>query len=466
MGLNVKDLIEGKIYISISSSNNGLIIFKANRNERLNICYYISFINVDTKSFILDGCFNTEKALQNIREATQDEIEWLEACEKANKYVDKPVKPEFIVGKWYKVTSGSGILNKPWYIKDNLTFCKTTEGSFGDEGYYAFTLIDISEIQQYLPENHIDRLPIKQSLKVGDKVKVLRRAERDEEGWNNTWMASMNDAIGKVFIIEEDNENKGFLLNHKSELNFPKHVLELVVESKSEYLKPEELVEGEWYILTTTSNSEFKALVKFKEIKNKSILYKGQYYNYNLGSKCGNNPQGLCSVDNIEELLPADPQEVLKYFPEEKINNKLTFEEALIECKKRYLIGTKFYGVNKTSPDGDFGQIHIIKGDNFVEYKKGIYKDKEAIAECNTSGILWYNGVFAEIVEESLSVVDKLKPLQEEKYNQIRENTYSALTSHKPKRTKLQLFEDLSSIVPEELVVLTVKSKINKNNKK
>lgn len=77
--------------------------------------------------------------------------------------------------KWYKITSGKLNLNKHWYVKfnemkgntigctdyinDSLKFKQVNDTNFGSVGDYTFTLIDLSEIQEYLPEGHIDKFP-------------------------------------------------------------------------------------------------------------------------------------------------------------------------------------------------------------------------------------------------------------------------------------------------------------------
>lgn len=492
MGLNVKDLIEGRVYyfdwISDTQTVNYISRYSTSKKVLLNI----SSRNFNNISYN----FWEDKPINNIREATQDEIDWLEACEKEGKFVDKPIgKKEFIVDKWYKSGSENYIKFKEITRSTTDTYNKVFGETISYKRYNSFDywastelekralnngpLEDLSEIQQYLPENHIDKI-------------------------------------------------------------------------KSEYLKPEELIEGCWYIVKT--GTPFEALFKFKKIKSDAILYDGDYYDYGSDLKLGNNTNGLCDVNSIKELKPASNEEVLKYFPDEKFsdeslkvgdwaiglsyahlgsicynngvkafkilfidynNNRFTyqhidnqgkswessdynfnlirkatnseipkmrFEEALIECKKRYPIGTKFHPLSRKYPNGDIYQTFTIEGNMFLEFKNSVYKSKEAIIENETSGILWYNGVFAEIVEEGnnlstikveaktvsselISVVDQLKDYTKEfNWEEIEiEVTLKAKEVSKPKKTRLQIFEEVIPIKVEEVVKLTVKSKINKN---
>lgn len=65
-------------------------------------------------------------------------------------------------------------------------------------------------------------------LKVGDKVRVLRKAKDHEMGWVNSWMEGMDKNVGRVLEIEKDNGRIGFILDNGLPLGHPFFVLELV----------------------------------------------------------------------------------------------------------------------------------------------------------------------------------------------------------------------------------------------
>ena len=70
----------------------------------------------------------------------------------------------------------------------------------------------------------------KPKFKVGDKVKVMR-ASTDEEYdlWKDSWMLSMNCAIGKIMTIKYVNPNGNLYPKYSFEeigLNFPEFVLQ------------------------------------------------------------------------------------------------------------------------------------------------------------------------------------------------------------------------------------------------
>lgn len=99
------------------------------------------------------------------------------------------------------------------------------------------------------------------------------------------------------------------------------------VVSKSEYLKPEDLIEGNWY----EGSDYYVWLFKFKKFDN-NIINIHKTVNTKNNSKFEGNYN--LSVENIK---PANLEEVYKYFP----------EELLEEAKKRYPIGTEFLSACK-----------------------------------------------------------------------------------------------------------------------
>lgn len=103
--------------------------------------------------------------------ATQEQIDHLDACIAAGKYVEAPKRPKFEVGKWYKNLDSS----EQWIGKFEKQYSNTID--FGgyefidNVGEYhkisslsylysknAIEITDLQEIQQYLPEGHPDRI--------------------------------------------------------------------------------------------------------------------------------------------------------------------------------------------------------------------------------------------------------------------------------------------------------------------
>lgn len=64
-------------------------------------------------------------------------------------------------------------------------------------------------------------------IKVGDTVKVLRKAEKGEDGWNNSWEPKMNKCIGKTFKVVRINDTD-IKSDCPREYGFPYFVLEKI----------------------------------------------------------------------------------------------------------------------------------------------------------------------------------------------------------------------------------------------
>lgn len=104
--------VKGKVYWSNSS------IFPKGNLWRFDSIKHTGFINVSSIILYNRTSFKQESGLndanwENLREATSDEIKWLEACEKAGKFISKEEvlnpKPKFEVGDWVHLTWNDGV---------------------------------------------------------------------------------------------------------------------------------------------------------------------------------------------------------------------------------------------------------------------------------------------------------------------------------------------------------------------
>ncbi len=66
------------------------------------------------------------------------------------------------------------------------------------------------------------------NLKVGDRVKVLRKAKDEELGWGNKWNPNMDSCVGSIYRVEDFNSRYG--IETDNNWNFPFFVLEKVEE--------------------------------------------------------------------------------------------------------------------------------------------------------------------------------------------------------------------------------------------
>ena len=83
--------------------------------------------------------------------------------------------------------------------------------------------------------DYIDRQN-KCGIKEGDRVRVIRSASDNENGWDCTWANAMDECIGEEFIVLKDRGESGFRLDTTEMLGvyyvFPYFVLELVTETE------------------------------------------------------------------------------------------------------------------------------------------------------------------------------------------------------------------------------------------
>jgi len=68
----------------------------------------------------------------------------------------------------------------------------------------------------------------KLEMKIGDKVTVTHKAKRDENGWHNSWVKTMDKQIGKVVTITRVDETKKEAFIEEDCYAYPLHVLEPV----------------------------------------------------------------------------------------------------------------------------------------------------------------------------------------------------------------------------------------------
>jgi hypothetical protein len=116
-----------------------------------------------------------------------------------------PVKEEFEVGKWYKYNNHIGKLKEitserlfraSEYIVDDYYY--NSEGNWGYPSSHKL-LTDLTEIQQYLPDGHVDKTWIP---KVGDWVVIIIPHN------NINWNPGMDRYVGKSFQLDKLTSSK------------------------------------------------------------------------------------------------------------------------------------------------------------------------------------------------------------------------------------------------------------------
>ena len=87
----------------------------------------------------------------------------------------------------------------------------------------------IEEIGEKSYEERQDEWLKANDIAGGDKVRIRRKAESHEDGWDNTWPALMDDDVGKVGFVVEDNGDKGIVVDTENgHWSYPYFVLEKV----------------------------------------------------------------------------------------------------------------------------------------------------------------------------------------------------------------------------------------------
>ncbi len=503
MGLNIKDLIVDKVYqTSLDGKNKSWRVFRLKKGTYGEILYKS---RVDLNNFNRNSIITTSKYLENIREATQDEIDWLKACEKEDKYVDKPVKKEFKKDDYYYIEDR---FEYCWLIKfiecnqDNniIAACISfntnsfySKGNWGNLNSIKSSRLATSEEKTWLDEciklnKYIPKDKIKTGFKKDDYIVLLLDInsnfklnycykQREDSSTIRPYLDSSNNKGNGVLNSNYENSSNWRCANKEEIEHYEKiggKPYDVTTLIKSEYLKPEELVKEQWYKRYDQGDCNY--LVKIKEVRASTI----EYYCYHNYAGNFNHGLSLGSPPNKNYVYkPASSEEVLKYFPDEKFT--MSFEEALIECKRRYPIGTKFHPVNHKYPNGNIYETFKIEGSNFLEFKNSVYKSKEVIVENKTSGILWYNGVFAEIVKPRSvlddledcpqerdctlgSVVDQLKAYQSDFNWKQREVEIKVWNYGKPenKSKKLEIFIDSPTLIKVEPIVELKIKKVSK----
>ena len=66
-------------------------------------------------------------------------------------------------------------------------------------------------------------------IREGDKLRIVRKAESHEDGWDDTWEPGMNNEVGNIGHVVVDNGDKGIAVYAKcGSWNYPYFVLEKV----------------------------------------------------------------------------------------------------------------------------------------------------------------------------------------------------------------------------------------------
>lgn len=97
-----------------------------------------------------------------------------------------------------------------------------------------------------LPNKKDNEKPLKPytgKFKVGDKVKVVRKAANYEGDWENHWYNLMDFSVGKELFIKDIFGKQGYCLNDG--FRYPEFVLEKIEEVKQPFVEKESTIDTE-----------------------------------------------------------------------------------------------------------------------------------------------------------------------------------------------------------------------------
>ena len=159
-----------------------------------------------------------------LRKAGIGELGWYHWVPSMDKYVGKTGVVRYIrdrdkfVGNGIDVKTGKEWWNYPFYVLEKVKSVGEVELAENDYSY--------EEAQEEFIAFH--------SLKVGDKVKVLRTAKTKEMGWAEHWFADKDLFVGKVGIYKGNNGKEGLRIDVPDlswhTFRFPFFVLEKVAD--------------------------------------------------------------------------------------------------------------------------------------------------------------------------------------------------------------------------------------------
>lgn len=227
-----------------------------------------------------------------------------------SKYLtDKTMESKYEKGRWYKIEQMPEFKLK-FLSRDEITRYSErisgklhTVGADWCDNYYNLIPIDLSEIQQFLPEGH------------PDKIKTDIIPEYVEYLLDKPW-GSIPVTKGKVYTFYKIVDDIGDTTSLNK--NFSMWTREFKPSTKEAYeaqFKPKEpeLIEGNWYECILNWSNWGKMLIKYVKIS-------GDNYTVSkYRTKTGNSlRESEFQIKELSDIKPANLEEVYKYFPEER----------------------------------------------------------------------------------------------------------------------------------------------------
>lgn len=317
---------------------------------------------------------------------------------------------EFIPGKWYKYNR--------WYIKykehidgvwrssEEIDSCKNyrqQESKFGDRDSddKKILLTDLSEIQEYLPKGHPDKV-IKQDFKVGKWYKWYQKNhENYHYGKVKRIDIETDTLVMSPWIIQRDDYNHSGTFN----LSKAEQIQEISVEQIQEFLPnshPDKITsdvfkKGEYIVITDNYSGGFCTNYVYKQRKDHIYLEaeldnKGSRTNgFSRYEKNDSHNWRYATQEEINEYerrgKPYDVTELQK--------KELSMKEIQEECKKRFPIGCTYLTPGESTC--------VLKDNSYTYHING-----QTISAHSGGGLLYADGKYATLVflpEENITEI-------------------------------------------------------------
>lgn len=185
-----------------------------------------------------------------------------------------PEDPRIELGKEYYINDAPSILLDE-ARKDSGTVIlkavdKNKESPFVTNLGYSYYCIIRKKETSYAERQ--EKWIADNGIKVGDYVRVVRKADSHEDGWNNGWVDDMDNWVGKVFKVNYFNDSAGVRLVNDYSLSrsFPYFALEKVEQKYIPFDLSEEedreALRGKW-LRNKNSGSEYQVISILKRTR-------------------------------------------------------------------------------------------------------------------------------------------------------------------------------------------------------
>ena len=236
---------------------------------------------------------------------------------------------EFIPGKWYKYNGWyikyKGHVNDIWRSSEQINYSKKyskIESRFGerDSDDKKILLLDLSEIQEYLPDGHPDKVK-NLKLEVGKWYKFLNgsfKFGKYEKIHNSGNRIKFSEIITSTGIYDNKSTHVDFTSNIEP-LEDLSEIQKYLPNEHPDKITKQEFKVGKWYKWYQKNHGSFH-YGKFDSITNTTILMKPCIIHCDSYSETGafdiNSVQQITEISysEIEQFLPEDMKET-KEFP-------------------------------------------------------------------------------------------------------------------------------------------------------